>query len=67
MSTSETVNGEMDRLRKSKPELSLVLLYNMFDTCMFKVAFLNARSLHRHLVDDKSDYNLQVAEVVCFF
>ena len=64
LSTSETVKGEMDRLRKSAPELSLQFLYNMVD--VFRVAFLNARSLHRHLVDAKSDYNLQVAEVVCF-
>ena len=43
LSTSETVNGEMDRLRKSTPELSLEFLYNMVDTLnnTYKCAHIN--------------------------
>ena len=64
LSTSETVKQEMDRLRKSAPELSLQFLYNMVG--VFRVAFLNARSLHRHLLDANRDFNLQAAEIICF-
>ena len=39
-------------------------LYNMAD--VFRLTFLNARSLHRHLLDLKNDFNFQVAEVICF-
>ena len=64
LSTSETVKQEMKRLRETAPELSLQFLYDLVG--VFRITFLNARSLHRHLLDAKCDYNLQAAEIICF-
>ena len=54
----------MQHLRECKTDLTLQFLYNMAD--VFRLTFLNARSLHRHLLDVKNDFNFQVAEVICF-
>lgn len=64
ISVSKAVKAEMQHLRECKTELTLQFLYNMAD--VFRVTFLNARSLHRHLSDVKNDFNIQVAEVICF-
>ena len=38
----------------------------LFMADVFRLTFLNAWSLHRHLLDVKNDFNFQVAEVICF-
>ena len=64
ISISKAVKAEMQHLRECKTDLTLQFLYNMAD--VFRLTFLNARSLHRHLLDVKNDFNFQVAEVICF-
>ena len=54
----------MKRLRETPPPSSLTFLYEIHDT--FKVVFLNANSLHRHLIDVRADFSLQCADVLGF-
>ena len=64
ISISKAVKAEMKHLRECKTDFTLQFLYNMAD--VFRLTFLNARSLHRHLLDVKNDFNFQAAEVICF-
>lgn len=54
----------MSRLRDSQITFSHKLLDEVPLT--FKLAFLNARSLNKHLLDVKCDSSVQSASVVCF-
>ena len=67
MAVSEEVQKEMERLRSSDYQLPLSItpLYKQ-DEISFKICFLNARSLHKHINDVRRDFNYSSADVSVF-
>ena len=62
ISVNNHVKGEMHRLRhEAQLSPSLKFIYNIPND-MIKISFLNAQSLHRHLLDFKNDFNLQASD-----
>lgn len=56
----------MKRLRQDRQKnLSIPLFYALNGTSL-KIVYHNARSLHRHLIDVKSDCNLLSADILSF-
>lgn len=67
ISVNNHVKDEMHRLRhEAQLSLSLKFIYTIPDD-MIKIDFLNAQSLHRHFVDFKNDFNLQLSDcnIIC--
>jgi hypothetical protein len=64
ISVDKEVQKEMDRMRNSPLVFSHHFLTEQKFT--FKLAFLNARSLHKHLQDVQIDRNVQSADVIGF-
>lgn len=56
--------NEMNRLRTEAYHVPLVALKTLDDT--FTIVFQNVRSLHLHIDDVQSDYNIQKAVVNIF-
>ena len=67
MAVSEEVKKEMERLRSSEYQLPLSItpLYKQ-NEISFKLCFLNARSLHKHINDVRRDFNYSSADVNVF-
>ena len=62
----ERVTLEMERLRtEASLELCYVPLYKI-DPCKIKIAFNNARSLHKHLKEIEAEPNVLAADVIGF-
>ena len=62
----ERVTSEMQRLRtEAALELCYVPLYKI-DPCKIKIAFNNARSLHKHLKEIEAEPNVLAADVIGF-
>ena len=62
----ERVTSEMQRLRtEAALELCYIPLYKI-DPCKIKIAFNNARSLHKHLKDIEAEPNVLAADVIGF-
>ena len=62
----ERVTSEMQRLRtEAALELCYVPLYKI-DPCKIKIAFNNARSLHKHLKEIEVEPNVLAADVIGF-
>ena len=62
----ERVTSEMERLRtEASLELCYVPLYKI-DPCKIKIAFNNARSLHKHLKEIVAEPNVLAADVIGF-
>lgn len=61
---SEKVVNEMNRLRTEAYLVPLVTLKTVDDS--FTIVFHNVRSLHLHMDDVRSDYNIQKADVNIF-
>ena len=62
----ERVTSEMQRLRKDGAlELCYVPLYKI-DPCKIKIAFNNARSLHKHLKEIEAEPNVLASDVIGF-
>ena len=64
ISVNSDVEKEMERLRLMKPETSLKFLCSIKQK--FKIIFLNANSLHRHIEDVRKDFNFKSADIACF-
>ncbi|XP_062619428.1 uncharacterized protein LOC134280987 [Saccostrea cucullata] len=62
LSKDETVDNEMDRLRENRLQLSYTPLYSVCKDIKF--LFNNARSLHKHFLDIKSDPSVLAADVI---
>lgn len=63
---STAVENEMKRLcQDGQKKLSIPLFYTLNGTSL-KIVYHNARSLHRHLIDVKSDCNLLSADILAF-
>lgn len=63
---STAVENEMKRLRQDRQKnLSIPLFYALNGTSL-KIVYHNATSLHRHLIDVKSDCNLLSADILAF-
>ena len=61
------LKGEMHRLRhEAQLSSSLKFIYNIPND-MIKISFLNAKSLHRHFLYFKNDFNLQASDcnIIC--
>ena len=66
MQVSETVRDEMKLLRSDrKLSLSMQFPYAFSDTYT-QIAFLNARSLHKHICDVRHDFGLMACDMVAF-
>ena len=64
LTADERVKDEMKRLREEAPmKLCYTPLYKV-DPCRFKIAFNNARSLHRHFHDISLDPNISAADII---
>ena len=63
---SENVKKEMTRLRTERSLVPLALLQNVDSPQTKVILFQNVRSLHLHIDDVRSDYNIQKAEVNIF-
>ena len=62
----ERVTSEMQRLRtEAVLELCYIPLYKI-DPCKIKIAFNNARSLHKHLKEIEAEPNVLAADVIGF-
>lgn len=64
ISVDKRFQAEMDRLRSFPLTFIHHLLADHY--VQFKLAFINVRSLNRHMEDDKVDRNVLAADVVCF-
>ena len=67
ISVNNHVKDEMCRLRhEAQLSPALKFIYNIPND-MVKISFLNAQSLHRHLLDFKNDFNLQASDcnIIC--
>ena len=64
ISIDKHVQAEMKRLRENPLEITHKTLDTNFNN--FILAFLNVRSLRKHLADVKTDRNVKAADVVCF-
>ncbi|XP_062592424.1 uncharacterized protein LOC134253849 [Saccostrea cucullata] len=62
LSKDETVDKEVDRLRENRLQLSYTPLYSVCKDIKF--LFNNARSLHKHFLDIKSDPSVLAADVI---
>ncbi|XP_062590040.1 uncharacterized protein LOC134251654 [Saccostrea cucullata] len=62
LSKDETVDKEMQRLRENRLQLSYTPLYSVCKDIKF--LFNNARSLHKHFVDIKSEPSVLAADVI---
>ena len=63
---SEKVKDEMRRLRTEASLLPLAVLQNADSPETKTILFQNVRSLHLHIDDVRSDYNIQKADVNIF-
>lgn len=64
IAVSPHVKTEMERLRtQGTLELCISSLYKISQS-MFKLCFLNARSLHKHIEDLRRDYNYNSSELL---
>ena len=63
---SEKVKDEMRRLRTEASLLPLAVLQNADSPETKTILFQNVRSLHLHIDDVQSDYNIQKADVNIF-
>ena len=62
----ENVVAEIQQLRTERTlELCFTPLYHMDDS-NFKVCYLNARSLHKHIDDVRNDFNLCSSDLAIF-
>ncbi|WAR20693.1 PIF1-like protein [Mya arenaria] len=64
IAVDKIVQAEMERLRGSPLTLQQQSLSDHPEH--FKLAFVNARSLHRHIEDVRADRNVLAADVACF-
>ncbi|XP_062598648.1 uncharacterized protein LOC134260084 [Saccostrea cucullata] len=62
LSKDENVDKEMERLRENRLQLSYIPLYSVCKDVKF--LFNNARSLHKHFVDIKSEPSVLAADVI---
>ena len=62
---SGRVVAEMERLRQCPLQLCVTFLYNRPNTGV-KLLFHNVRSLHHHIDDVRSDFNVQAADIAIF-
>ncbi len=62
LSKDENVDKEMERLRENKLQLSYTPLYSVCKDIKF--LFNNARSLHKHFLDIKSDPSVLATDVI---
>ena len=63
---SEKVANEMNRLRTEASLVSMAKLPTKNSSLTKTIIFLNVRSLHLHIDDVRSDYNIQKADVNIF-
>ena len=60
----EELQGRLSELKRRQESLRcLPSLYEITGDDFLKVTFLNARSLHKHFVDEASDYDLPATDV----
>ncbi|CAC5385251.1 unnamed protein product [Mytilus coruscus] len=64
VSINSAVKKEMERLRKKLPATSVTFLNEI--TNKYRIVFLNANSLHKHIEDVRSDYSLISEDLTCF-
>ena len=63
---SSDVKAEVQRLRtQGTLDLSVSPLYKISKS-LFKICFLNAQSLHKHIEDERQDYNFKNADLLIF-
>ena len=62
----EFINKEMNRLRTEGQLCRTVLPLYKIEKNAFKVSFLNARSLHKHINDIRTDLNYSSSDVCIF-
>ncbi|XP_062570615.1 uncharacterized protein LOC134232646, partial [Saccostrea cucullata] len=62
LSKDDTVDKEMERLRENRLQLSYTPLYSVCKDIKF--LFNNARSLHKHFLDIKSEPSVLAADVI---
>ena len=62
----EFINKEMNRLRTEGQLCLTVLPLYKIEKNAFKVSFLNARSLHKHINDIRTDLNYSSSDVCIF-
>ena len=66
ITVSSDVKAEMQQLCTQKfLDLSISPLYKISKS-LFKICFLNARSLHKHIEDVREDYNFKNADLLIF-
>ncbi|CAC5371492.1 unnamed protein product [Mytilus coruscus] len=64
ISINFAVKKEKEHLRKNPPATSLTFLNEIPNK--YRIVFLNANSLHKHIEDVRSDYSLTSADLICF-